>query len=71
VPRFDIVSNVLIYQRLVGGTSQTLNFFDAGGKIVVPRLEFSTRSKDDRPYVPHRQLVAWMTRRLGRGQQTK
>jgi hypothetical protein len=71
VPRFDIVSNVLIYQRLVGGTSQTLNLFGAGGKIVVLRLEFSTRYKDAHPQGPNRQLVAWMTRRLGRGQQTR
>ena len=68
VPRFDIVSNVFIYQRLVGGISQTLNLFGAGGRIVVLRLEFSTRSKQDCPYGPSRQLVGWMTRRLGRGQ---
>jgi hypothetical protein len=65
VRRFDIVSNVLIYQRLVGATSQILNLFGAGGRIVVLRLESTT---EDHRYGLNRQLIASMTRRLGRGQ---
>jgi hypothetical protein len=66
--RFDIVSNVLIYQRLVGGISRTLIFFGAGGGHVALRVEPSSRSTEVHAWGRSRQLVASMTRGLGRGQ---